>query len=141
MFRKTIEFIKWSFDWYARLELLGKIICAVGFGASAMTAIAAFLATVHRGIDPLIAIFLGLLALLLCALLTLIVIQIQRKRFAGAARSKSPIAPAIELHGQEEGNEWDVALSGHGPLLHTGETHKAKDSKYKIRRAAEDGEE
>jgi hypothetical protein len=76
MFRKIVHASVWLFDWYLRLEWIGKAIAGTGVGLALLTSAGTFLAAVARGITPLTAIFVALLSILLVGVITLIVMEI-----------------------------------------------------------------
>lgn len=79
MLRRIASGIVWALDWYLRAEWAIKAMVAAGLGLSVFTAIGTFLVTVKRGSDPLLAIFIALLALMVVGSLTLIALEVRRQ--------------------------------------------------------------
>lgn len=80
MFRQIRQSALWLFDWYCRLETIGKWIVGIGFVGAGVTSGLTFLTTVARGLDPLLGIFFAVLALLLVGMVVLVVMEITGTR-------------------------------------------------------------
>jgi hypothetical protein len=79
-FKQIREDAVWLFDWYCRLETVGKWIAGIGFVGAWVTSGLAFWATVVRGLDPLLGVFFALFALLLCGMFVLVVMEVTGTR-------------------------------------------------------------
>jgi hypothetical protein len=80
MFKKAWGIAISIWDWYLRLEWLGRLIIGLGFGAGLLSSAGAFWAALAQGITPLYAIFLALFALLFAVLVALGIMEITGTR-------------------------------------------------------------
>ncbi len=93
--RRARESALWVFDWYLRLDWVGKTIAGIGAVAGMISSASSFFAAVEQGITPLIGLFLALLALVLVGVLTLIIMEITGKR--NPQRTVTKTSPAASL--------------------------------------------